>query len=42
MRVELTHEVRGLQLQVSGPQGGAPGPCSILARWVSILASPVR
>lgn len=24
MRVELTHEVRGLQLQVSGPQGGAP------------------
>lgn len=24
MRVKLTHEVRGLQLQVSGPQGGAP------------------
>ncbi|EMT4912024.1 hypothetical protein AB1100_001304 [Pseudomonas aeruginosa] len=24
MRVELTHEVRGLQIQVSGPQGGPP------------------
>jgi len=24
MRVELTHEVHGLQIQVSGPQGGAP------------------
>ncbi|UJB64358.1 hypothetical protein YS110_06165 [Acidovorax sp. YS12] len=24
MRLELTHEVRGLQIQVSGPQGGPP------------------